>query len=260
MRSPPAGGDRPRVVGVAVDAVTEGETLEFIRDRIARREPAHIVTVNAEFVVRAQSDPEFHHVLETASLATPDGAGVVWALRRRGARLHRRVGGSDLIWSIPARAELLGHRVYLLGGLPGVAEAVQRRLQRTYPRLRIVGAEAGSPDAAVGPDIAERIRATRADILIVAFGAPKQEIWLARNLAPSGAIIGVGVGGSFDYVAGRAMRAPRWMQDNGLEWLWRLAREPWRWRRMVALPRFVWLVLRDRGDTGERTGDGGKRA
>ncbi|HEX6507502.1 MAG TPA: WecB/TagA/CpsF family glycosyltransferase [Chloroflexota bacterium] len=228
-----------------VDVVTEEQVLEFVREHVETRSPAQIVTVNAEFVMRSQADSEFARVIRGAQLATPDGAGVVWAMNRQGARINRRVGGSDLIWSISQQAAQRGHRVFLLGGRSGVAEAAARRLLDINPGLQLVGAYSGSPSHADEESIVDLVRTSMADILFVAFGAPQQDVWIGRNLERTGVSIGIGVGGSFDYLAGTARRAPIWMQDHGLDWLWRLIRQPWRWRRMTALPRFAWNVWRE---------------
>jgi N-acetylglucosaminyldiphosphoundecaprenol N-acetyl-beta-D-mannosaminyltransferase len=124
-----------------------------------------------------------------------------------------------------------------------VAEAAGGVLRQTYPGFVLAGAQAGSPDS--GSDVAttEAVRTSRTQILLLAYGAASEEAWLARNLERSGAVIGLGVGGAFDFISGRARRAPRWMREHGLEWLHRLGRQPWRWRRMLALPRFVVRVL-----------------
>jgi N-acetylglucosaminyldiphosphoundecaprenol N-acetyl-beta-D-mannosaminyltransferase len=162
------------------------------------------------------------------------------------------VGGSDLVWSIPEQASRLGHRVFLLGGREGVAQAAANTLAGSYPGLQIAGAFAGSPQVDHDAALAEMVRNTAADILFVAFGAPAQELWIARNLAATGVSVAVGVGGSLDYLAGTARRAPTWMQNRGLEWLWRLVQQPWRWRRMLALPRFAWMVMRSSpGEDGQ---------
>jgi N-acetylglucosaminyldiphosphoundecaprenol N-acetyl-beta-D-mannosaminyltransferase len=227
-----------------VDDATEADVLGVIRERVAACAHSQIVTVNAEFVVRAQSHREFKEVLNHADVATADGAGVLWALRRQGVVIPRRVGGSDLIWSISEQAAALGHRIFLLGAAPGVAAAAAAQLEARYPGLQVAGTHAGSPGDEERAAIVDLIRRSKTHIVFVAFGAPRQDLWIARNLAETGASIGMGVGGSFDYVAGIARRAPRWMQDAGLDWLWRLLRQPWRWRRMMSLPVFVWLVLR----------------
>lgn len=253
----PSPVERAYVVGVPVDRVTAADVLAFVREHVVARLPAHITTVNAEYVVRAQHDAEFLRVLRSADLATPDSAGVLWALRRQGIRLPYRVGGSDLIWSLSLQAAEFGHRVFLLGGQPGIAERAAERLTRAYPGLCVAGTFAGTPRPSDEESIVHLVRRSEADILFVAFGAPRQDLWIARNLVATGVSCALGIGGSFDYVAGAAARAPVWMREYNLDWLWRLAVQPWRWRRMLALPRFAWLVLRqDRAATGtERMGE-----
>lgn len=222
--------------------VTEGDVLAAAGRAVERNTAMQIVTVNAEFVVKAQDHPEFLRALRSARVSTPDGAGVVWALARQGVHV-RRLGGSDLIWSLSEQAGREGQAVFFLGGADGVAEEVARRLSLRYPGLRVAGTLAGSPRPEDETEIAGAIRDSGADILFVAFGAPDQDLWIARNLGRLGVSVAIGVGGSFDYVAGRARRAPVWMRERGLDWLWRLVMQPWRWRRMLALPRFAFLVL-----------------
>lgn len=237
--------DRVRVLGFPVDVVSERDVLQFVRTRVEEKQPAQIVTLNAEFTIRARKDPEFARVLREADLVTPDSAGVVWAARRKGAPLDRRVGGSDLIWSICGQAADTSHRVFLLGGANGVAEEAGRHLVSRYRELAVAGTYAGSPSVEDEDAIVDLIRRSHSDILFVAYGAPEQELWIARNLERTGARVALGVGGTFDYLAGRARRAPVWLRDHGLEWSWRLLHQPWRWRRMLALPQFVWLVHRE---------------
>lgn len=247
-------GRRADVLGVPVDIVSERDILMFVQERVEARRPARIVTVNAEFVILARKDAEFAEALRTADLATPDGAGVVWAMRRQGAAPPARVGGADLIWSMSEQAAGAGQSVFLLGGAEGIASTAARRLCARYPDLRVAGAYSGSPAVDDEAYIVDLVRRSGADLLFVAFGAPQQDLWIARNLGRTGACVAIGVGGSFDYVAGVARRAPRWMRRRGLDWLWRLMRQPWRWRRMLALPEFAWLVLRHgpRRAAGER--------
>jgi N-acetylglucosaminyldiphosphoundecaprenol N-acetyl-beta-D-mannosaminyltransferase len=235
---------RYNVAGVNVDQVMEQDVLGFVRHRVRAGEPAQIVTVNAEYVVRAKHDARFARILEEADLATPDGAGVVWAMRRQGADQRSRVGGADLIWSLADLAQQEGLRVYFLGGRDDVARRAAECLRQSLPALQVAGAYSGSPAPQEEASIVHLIRQSRAHILFVAFGAPEQDLWIARNLRPTDVSVAIGVGGSFDYLAGTARRAPAWMRERGLEWLWRLVRQPWRWRRMLALPRFVWLVYR----------------
>lgn len=243
---------RVDVLGVGVDPVTEEDVLELVWRRVEQRSPAQIVTVNAEYVMLARKDEEFAALLARAEFATPDGAGVVWAMRRKGATIRERVGGADLIWSMCERAAALGQRVFFLGGSPGVAAETAARLQHAFPGLVVAGTCSGSPERSEEASIVDLIRRSKADIIFVAFGAPRQDVWVARNLRRTGAAIGIGVGGSFDYIAGTARRAPVWMRKRGLEWLWRLIRQPRRWRRMLALPRFVWMVCTSELTLGSR--------
>lgn len=209
-----------------------------------------IATVNVEYAVRAWQDPEFRHLLESARLATPDSTGILWALRREGIELSYRVGGSDLLWSLCLQAEEFGHRVFFLGGGEGIAAGAASRLLNAYPRLLVAGTYGGSPAPEEERNIVDLIRRSEVDILFVAFGSPAQDSWIARNLRETGASCAIGVGGSLDYVAGAARRAPPWMRKNNLDWLWRLMVQPWRWRRMLALPRFVALVLTSKRNPG----------
>lgn len=236
---------RVPILGVPIDVVDNPDVLALARRCIeGRGRPARVTTVNAEYVVRAQTDPAFRRIIETADLATADGSGILWALRRQGVHLQRRVGGSDLIWELSEQARRLSHSVFFLGGAPGVAEAAAATLRSVYPGLPVAGSHAGSPSPEDRDGIVDLIRRSRADLLFVAYGAPEQDRWIAENLEATGARFAIGVGGSFDYLAGTARRAPVWMRERGVEWLWRLIRQPWRWRRMLALPRFVWLVWR----------------
>jgi N-acetylglucosaminyldiphosphoundecaprenol N-acetyl-beta-D-mannosaminyltransferase len=127
-----------------------------------------------------------------------------------------------------------------------VADLCAQRLSEQYPNLQIVGTYSGSPDVEEEHQIVALVKQPKPDIVFVAYGAPQQDKWIARNLDRLGVPLAMGVGGAFDFIAGVAVRAPRWMQRLGLEWLHRLYREPWRWRRMLALPRFVGLVMRER--------------
>src|SRR5438093_9609694 len=138
-----------------------------------------------------------------------------------------------------------GIRVILLGGGPSVAEDAGRALRERDPGFTLAGTHAGSADPGSDLDTTQAVRSSGAQLLFLAYGAAAEEAWLARNLPGSGAIVGMGVGGTFDFISGRTRRAPRWMRERGLEWLHRLRQEPWRWRRMLALPRFVFRVMRE---------------
>jgi N-acetylglucosaminyldiphosphoundecaprenol N-acetyl-beta-D-mannosaminyltransferase len=232
------------ILGVPVHDVTTAETLALIDQFVREQMPHQICTVNPEFIMLAQRDADFKRILTQSALNLPDGIGVVWAARRLGQPLRERVAGSDLVGLIADRAQRTGWRIFLLGAAEGVAQQAAAILRERYPQANIVGVYAGSPQVEEEADIAARIRASNADVLLVAYGAPRQDKWIERNIKQTGAAVAIGIGGSLDFVVGKQKRAPRWLQHLGLEWLYRLFREPWRWRRQLALPRFVWAVWR----------------
>ena len=241
--------ERLCILGVPVDAITYEQWLdrigEWVRDRSATG-PRHVCTVNPEFIMIAQDDPNFKHILNRAALCIPDGVGLLWAARRRGRPLPQRVTGSDGVPKIAARAAEEGWRLFFLGAAPGVADRAAEVLVSRHPRLKIVGTYSGSPASYEEDEIVEQINASGADILFVAFGAPAQDVWIARNLPRLRPRMAMGVGGTFDFIAGVIPRAPLWLQQLGLEWLYRLYVQPSRWRRMLRLPRFVLAVLLER--------------
>lgn len=256
-----AAGERDRlaVLGIGVDRLDIAGSAARIAAFVEARTPRQVVTVNPEFVIAARRDRGFRRVLRQADLATADGMGIVWAVRILGERLPERVGGVELLQQVAANAARLGHTLFLLGAQPGVATAAGEALVRHHPGLRIVGAYAGSSAPADEEMIIAMVQQARPDILFVAFGAPAQDLWIARTLTRLGVPVAIGVGGAFDYLAGRVPRAPQPLQRAGLEWLYRLIIQPWRWRRMLALPRFAVLVIADRLGNG-RLQSGGSRA
>jgi len=233
------------ILGIEVDDVTMDGAAERIVAFAASGACHHAVTVNPEFIMEARRTPPFAAVLNAADLAVPDGVGLLWAARWRHQPLRERVAGVDLVERVSAVAAQRGLRVYLLGAQPGVADAAADALTSRYPQLLIAGTFAGSPGHDEEDAILARISDARPHILFVAYGAPQQDLWIGRNRARLSAGVAIGIGGALDFISGRRRRAPRWLQRLGLEWLYRLYHEPWRWRRMLALPRFVWAVLRE---------------
>jgi N-acetylglucosaminyldiphosphoundecaprenol N-acetyl-beta-D-mannosaminyltransferase len=231
------------ILGVRVDALTYDGLLDRIAAYIAEGAPRQIATVNPEFVMQARQNPVFAAALAGADLCMADGYGLLWAARRLGHPLPERVTGSDGLPLIGERAANEGWRVFLLGARPGVAAKTAEILAARYSGLQIVGTYPGSPADDEAPAIIERIRAVRPDVLFVAYGAPAQDVWIARYRAALGVPVMMGVGGAFDHIAGIQRRAPGWVRRIRLEWLFRLITQPWRWRRQLALPRFVWAVL-----------------
>jgi N-acetylglucosaminyldiphosphoundecaprenol N-acetyl-beta-D-mannosaminyltransferase len=238
--------DSVEILGVRVDNTTYVELLDVV-DAFVNSGPAHqIVTLNPEMLVAAHDDPTFRQILNDAHLNVADGAGLTLAARWLGHPLRERVTGSDGIFRLAAHCAERDYRPFLLGAAPRVAQIVAERLTASYPRLEVAGTYAGTPSTEDEDGIIARVRAAEPDLLFVAYGVPEEERWIARNLDRLGVPVVIGVGGAFDFVAGVAERAPVWMRRVGLEWLYRLFREPWRWRRQLALPRFVALVLKQR--------------
>lgn len=239
---------RIKVLGVSIDEVTMAEALAIVENYIGKRQPRLVATANAEMVMLAQQDSELARILNQADLVVPDGAGVVWAARHQGRPVPERVAGYDLAQVLLAKAAVCGYRVYFFGGAPGVANKAREAAQRWYPGLQVVGVRHGFFTADDETGIIEEIRRNEPDVLLAALGVPKQEKWLAAHLAELAVPVAIGVGGTFDVMAGVMRRAPLWMQQAGLEWLFRLYCQPTRLIRMMALPRFVLRVLRAKKD------------
>jgi N-acetylglucosaminyldiphosphoundecaprenol N-acetyl-beta-D-mannosaminyltransferase len=232
------------VLGIRVHNVTMHQAISLIRDMALSRVSHQVIPVNPELIMTAQKNEIFRRVLNNASLVLPDGIGILVAARLAGRQVKERVTGVDTVCSLADVAEEHGLRLFLLGAAPGVAERVAERLRKEHPGLEIAGTYAGSPDPKEEEEICSRIRAANPDILLVAYGAPQQELWVARNSERLNVPVAMCVGGTFDFISGFATRAPGWMQRLGLEWMFRLVQEPRRFRRMLALPRFLLAVIR----------------
>jgi N-acetylglucosaminyldiphosphoundecaprenol N-acetyl-beta-D-mannosaminyltransferase len=228
--------ERVVMLGVPLARLDMEATVEWIDRAVASRSPHQVATANVNFLALAQCDPEFLRILQAASLVTCDGMPLCWASRIQQSPLRERVTGADLVPRLCELAARRRYRVFFLGP-PGSTEEAARRLRVRYPGLDIAGCESppyGPIEAWDNAAYCARIREAATDLLLVGFGAPKQERWLAAHLAASGAPVGIGVGATFDYIAGRVRRAPRAAQAVGLEWAWRIAVEPRRlWRRYV---------------------------
>jgi N-acetylglucosaminyldiphosphoundecaprenol N-acetyl-beta-D-mannosaminyltransferase len=234
------------ILGIRVDNVSMAEAVERTIGFAASGQFHQVATVNPEFIVAAQRNPDFAGVLNGSDLAVPDGVGLIVAARWRRHPLSERVPGVELVEQVAARAAKQGLRIYLLGAQPGIAAAAAQRLQERCPGLVVAGTFSGSPRLEDEEAILTRLQEAQPHILFVAYGAPQQDLWIARNRSRLGAGVAMGVGGAFDFIAGHSRRAPDWVRRLGLEWLHRLIREPWRWRRMLALPRFALAVIRER--------------
>nr|WP_207754823.1 WecB/TagA/CpsF family glycosyltransferase [Desulforadius tongensis] len=220
------------------------ETVEKAAEFIRSGRPHRVITLNPEYLYRAQARRELLDLVNSADLVTADGTGIVWACKIAGRPVKERVTGIDLMLHLCARGGYEGWRVFLLGAAPGVAEEAAERLKQQNPGLVIAGTHHGYFTDAESGRIVEMIRRAGPHILFVALGAPRQEQWIARYQPRIGVPVAIGVGGSFDVISGRKKRAPRWMQRLKIEWLYRLIKEPSRFKRQLVLPKFALLVLR----------------
>lgn len=230
------------ILGVPIQNVTYAETFAHIERMIQSGEPHQLVTVNPEFLVVAHGDPLFRQVLQRADLALADGIGLQLPALLQGRRFVSRVAGSQLVYRLMPLAAEKGWRLFFLGARPGVAAEAARRLRSQHPAIQIDVNEADPTPAGTCAALAH-IHRVRPDVLLVAYGAPKQDLWIARNRERIAVPVMIGVGGTLDFLAGVAPRPPQMLHVLGLEWLYRLGRQPWRWRRQLRLPLFIWLVL-----------------
>ena len=236
---------------ISIDRLGFDEALAAVTDLVARRHGGCVFTPNVDHIVMAEDNEDFRRAYAAADLSLADGMPVVWASRLLGSPLPAKISGSDLVGPLMALADSMRWRVYLLGGAEGVAQRAADALERTHARLAVVGAASPIIDLSRPREerehIVEEIRRAAPDLVLVCLGAPKQELWIAENLDALSPAVLLGVGAAIDFLAGTARRAPRWVSEHGLEWLYRLVREPRRlWRRyLVRDPRFAGIVLRE---------------
>jgi N-acetylglucosaminyldiphosphoundecaprenol N-acetyl-beta-D-mannosaminyltransferase len=249
LSSNPLSLSRVRVGKLPIDVVDFAGALDAIDRLISAKNGGTVFTPNVDHVVMAEHDERFRTAYAAAALSLVDGTPVLWAARLLRTPLPEKISGSDLVMPLLRRAAERGHRVYFLGGAPGVADLAKSKLEAELPGIQIVGTDASRIDVnALGEadEVAERIRLAKPDLVLVALGAPKQEIWSytrAERLKPA---VLIGVGASLDFVAGIQKRAPRWMSKAGLEWLYRLAQEPRRLaaRYLLRDPEFCLILMR----------------
>lgn len=243
------GGSKPggavaevsRILSVRIDALDLQGILSRIGDFLKGSRLHQIATVNPEFVMAAQHDGDFLRILNSTDLNVADGIGLQLAAKIAHVKIGERVTGVDLTWTLARLAAEKGYSLFLLGAAEGVARKAGEALVKSVPRLKIAGAYAGAPDE---DGIVELINDSGADILCVAFGSPKQEKFIFENRDKLKAKIAMGVGGTFDYIAGVVPRAPLWMRNMGLEWLYRLFMQPKRVNRIItAVVRFPFRVV-----------------
>lgn len=264
-----------KILDIKINNISFAAANQKLEMFLKSKTSALICTPNAEMIVAATKDPYLKDILnERSNLNLPDSFGLLWAARFEALPVpkikilreltiflewiisiilipflpclyHRpipeKISGSDFIWEITKFSDVNRLKIFLLGGGPTVTERAALELQTKNPDVKIAGVHSGSSENY--NEINSAIRKSRAEILLVAFGAPKQEKWLAENLSKTGCKIAIGLGGTFDFVSGMKKRAPKWMQKSGLEWLFRLIQEPSRLKRQLALPEFLFLVL-----------------
>lgn len=237
------------ILGVPIAGMTKDEVLEWIRIMVEQRKPRHVVTANAEIIYKAYREEEFFKLLDKADLITPDGSGVMGAARLLGKHLPQRVTGIDLAQEIFRVGEEKKWSLYFLGAGPEVVKKAVLNTLSLHNHLNIVGYHHGYFSQQENDQVVSKIKQAKPDILLVALGAPKQELFIQEHLKDMQVPVSIGVGGTFDVLAGTAKRAPVVMQNLGLEWLYRLTKEPKRYKRMLALPKFVGAVLKSRMKT-----------
>ncbi len=260
---------RVDVAGVFVDAITKQETLNIISEYVASGQPHLIVTTYSEFVVFASKDSEYQNVLNSATLSLPDGIGILWAAKYLSLSTSNRfqalgqiiysgaslifnpsycrtvipetVTGSRLVWDIAQQASEKNYSLALVGGTNGVAQTAANELKKKYPNLKV---KLAVSDNKFDQETVNRIASSNSDILLIAYQPPLQEKWLTQNLNQFNVKVAIGLGGTFDYLAGKRLSAPKFISTIGLEWLWRLITQPWRivriWNAIIVFIKIVY--------------------
>ncbi len=234
------------VLGVKVARMSLQQVVEWIRVMVEQGKPRHIVTANAEVIYKAHVEPEYLELLQKSDLVTADGSGVVLAANMLGQPVPERVAGIDLVAEVFELAAEKNWSIYFLGAEPNVVEKAVLHTLEKYPNLQIKGYRDGYYSQEETEQVVANINKQKPDILLVALGVPKQEVFIQQYLKELDVPLSIGVGGSFDILAGTATRAPAWMQRVGLEWFYRLLKEPRRFKRMLSLPKFVLAVLKQK--------------
>jgi N-acetylglucosaminyldiphosphoundecaprenol N-acetyl-beta-D-mannosaminyltransferase len=242
---------RLRICGVPIDCLTTEKAVEIIAEHIRDKTKTMVFTPNSNHLVGAQSDSEFKRIYAEVDLSLVDGMPLVWLSLIYGKKLPERINGTNLVWKLCELSEENGFSLFFVGTNESVMCLAVAKIREKYPRIRIGGYCSLPYDATFDAELAsaavERINIAKPDILLVAFGPPKQEKWIYKYYKSLNTSIFVGIGGSLDFISGRIQRAPKWMQDSGLEWLFRLCQEPRRlWKRyLIGNLFFLYLVLKE---------------
>ncbi len=219
----------------------------WLEARLHQRFGSHVVTLNAEMAIQAERNPALAEIIRKADLVVPDGSGVVFYLWLQGQH-QQRCPGIELAESLLCQAGERGAScpVFFFGGAPDVAQRAAQVWQEKLPKLTLVGIENGYLSAEAEQELKDTLKQKQPSLILVGLGVPRQEFWIAQNRHLCPQAIWIGVGGSFDIWAGIKSRAPVWLRNHHLEWLYRLYQEPWRWRRMMALPQFALKAIGQR--------------
>jgi N-acetylglucosaminyldiphosphoundecaprenol N-acetyl-beta-D-mannosaminyltransferase len=228
---------QPSVMGLPVHLHLN--YIDWLTTQLQQNQGVHVVTLNAEMAMQAEQDETLATIIRKAELVIPDGAGVVFYLKLRGKAVQRFPGIELAEMLLEKSSQLSACPIFFYGGAPGVAEAAEAAWQNRSPGITIVGTQNGFVPPEEQPQLLQTIASLQPRIILVGLGVPRQEFWIAENRHICPNAIWIGVGGSFDIWAGTKDRAPGWLRNNNLEWTYRLYQEPWRWRRMMALPQFA---------------------
>lgn len=237
--------DTNRIFGVDIDNITEKEAQEITKNLInqSNKTCTFIASPNVEFVMQAQKDKEFYELLKKAKLATPDSVGIIWAGKKLKKPFKIRIPGQRYFRLVLEMAEKEGYTIYLLGGKGDTPLLAKNNVEKIYPNLKIIGYHEGYFEKDSEEEVIAQINKLQPNILFVALGAPKQEKWIINHQHELKVDVAAGQGGTFDYEAGNIKRAPMWIQKIGMEWFWRLLRQPKRIIRMMAIPAFMFKLF-----------------
>lgn len=233
------------ILNVEFENKTKAEVTNLLIHRIDTNHKTFIVTANPEIVMFAQRHPDYKQALDKADFIVPDGIGVILAAKLIKQPLQERIAGFDLMYELLAIANQKAWNVYFLGAKKEVIERAVQNISKTFPNLSVSGYHHGYFDLN-DETIAQKVNASQPDLVFVALGYPKQEIWIQKNISSFEKGLFMGVGGSFDVWAGEVKRAPLFWRKLNLEWLYRLIKQPSRWRRMLVLPQFIIKVIKKR--------------
>lgn len=238
--------NRYKIMNTYVNAINMQQTIDYVEKIIAEGNPTQHVVINASKINLMEDDSKLAQIINSCPLINADGASVVWAAKRLGIPLKERVTGCDLFQKLMAVSEKKGYKVFLFGAKEEVVTKVKAIYERQYPNIQIVGYRNGYFTEKDEPQIVKQMRDSGADMMFVAFSSPKKEYWVSKYLNEINIPFVMGVGGSFDIVAGVTKRAPIWFQEHGLEWLYRFVQEPRRmWKRyIIGNARFVALAYK----------------